>query len=123
MIKKPPFFAEASAGKEKGAWYYEIENPGYNYRITDIQCALGLSQFKKINGFIKRRREIIAIYNKAFKDIEEIIIPVEKDYIRSFWHLYPVQVQGIDRKKYLTFCKKKGLASMSTICYPSPSVL
>ncbi|GAJ24975.1 unnamed protein product, partial [marine sediment metagenome] len=49
-----------------GSWYYEMQLLGYNYRLTDIQCALGISQLKKINKFIKRRREIARKYDKAF---------------------------------------------------------
>ena len=82
IIKKP----------EKGGWYYEIKNPGHNFRITDFQCALGLSQLKKIDKFIKKRREIVTKYNKAFKDINEIITPIEKDYVKSAWHIYVIQL-------------------------------
>jgi len=77
---------------EKGAWYYEIEKPGYNYRITDIQCALGLSQFQKLETFIKRRREIVRKYNEAFRSLEELILPEEKQYVKSAWHIYAVQL-------------------------------
>ncbi len=96
---------------EKGRWYYEIKEPGFNYRITDIQCALGLSQLKKINKFLERRREIAKTYNKAFKDIKEIIPPVEKDYVKSAWHIYPIQVQGTDRKKTFESLQKKGIGA------------
>jgi len=103
IIKKP----------ENGGWYYEIENPGYNYRLTDFQCALGISQLNKINKFIKRRREIVAMYNKAFKDIKEIIIPSEKKYVKSAWHIYVIQLVlnklKVDRKKIFEELQKRGL--------------
>ncbi len=88
IVKKP----------EKGGWYYEIESPGHNYRITDFQCALGLSQLKKIDKFIKRRREIVAEYNGAFKNIKEIITPTERNYVKSAWHIYVIQL-CLDRLK------------------------
>lgn len=94
---------------EQGPWYYEIESPGYNYRITDIQCALGLSQFKKIDKFLKRRKEIAKTYNKAFRDIKKIILPAEKDYAKSSWHIYPIQAQGTDRRKFFESLQKKGI--------------
>ena len=99
IVKKP----------EQGGWYYEIENPSFNFRITDIQCALGISQLKKIDSFIKRRREIVAKYNLAFKNIKEIITPTEKDYAKSSWHLYPIQVKGLNRKKVFEYLRKKGV--------------
>jgi len=76
---------------ERGGWYYEIEEPGYNFRVTDFQCALGISQLKKINKFIQKRRKIVTLYNEAFKDIKEIIAPAERDYVKSAWHIYPIQ--------------------------------
>lgn len=94
---------------EKGGWYYEIEDIGCNYRLTDFQCALGLSQFKKIDKFLERRREIVAMYNKAFKQIKEIITPIEKDYVKSSWHIYPVQLEGINRKKIFDQLQEQGI--------------
>lgn len=89
--------------KNQGGWYYEMQTLGYNYRITDFQCALGISQFKKLESFIKRRREIVDKYNKAFKDINEIIIPFEKPDVKSAYHLYMIQLKleklNADRKK------------------------
>lgn len=103
IIKKP----------ERGSWYYEIEKPGYNYRLTDFQCALGKSQLKRINKFVKRRREIVAQYNKAFKNIEEIITPTEKKYIRAAWHIYPIQLRleklKTGRKEIFEELKRLGL--------------
>ena len=77
---------------ERGGWYYEIENPGHNFRITDFQCALGISQLKKIDKFIKKRREIVKKYNNALKNIKEIILPTEKENRRSAWHLYIIKL-------------------------------
>lgn len=103
IIKKP----------KNGAWYYEIENPGYNYRLTDFQCALGLSQFKKLNKFIQRRRKIAALYNRALKDIREIIIPAQKNYVKSAWHIYPIQLRleklKAGRREVFEFLQKEGI--------------
>ncbi|NIK12256.1 UDP-4-amino-4,6-dideoxy-N-acetyl-beta-L-altrosamine transaminase [Alkalibacillus almallahensis] len=75
-----------------GPWYYEMQFLGYNYRMTDIQAALGLSQLSKLDDFIKRRREIVAIYNEAFQDIAEIVTPFVHHDVSSSWHLYVIQL-------------------------------
>lgn len=99
--------------KEKSPWYYEIENPGFNYRITDFQCALGIAQFKKINKFIKRRREIAVKYNKAFKNIAEVILPRGKSYVRSAWHIYPLQFRleklKLNKQQLFNYFQKQGI--------------
>ena len=79
--------------RNDGPWYFEMQMLGFNYRITDFQCALGISQFKKLPGFIERRREIVKMYNDAFKDVEEIVIPYEKPDVKSSYHLYVIQVK------------------------------
>lgn len=78
---------------ELGGWYYEIETPGQNYRLTDIQSALGLSQLKKIGKFIAKRREIAKQYSRELKNIKEIILPQEKDFVKTAWHIYPIQLK------------------------------
>jgi len=83
----------------EGPWYYEMQELGYNYRLTDFQCALGLNQLKKIDRIIQRRREIVQKYNSEFKDIIEIKIP-EINPIDSnpVWHIYMIQL-NLDRLK------------------------
>jgi perosamine synthetase len=80
------------AGSE-GSWYYEIYQPGYNFRITDFQCALGISQMSKLDRFIRRRREIAARYNEAFAGIEEITTPFEDDKVKAVYHIYVIQLK------------------------------
>lgn len=79
--------------KNDGAWYYEQLALGYNYRITDIQCALGCSQMNKLEQFIARRKELVDRYNKAFENIEGITIPHQADGCNNSWHLYVIQVE------------------------------
>jgi len=82
----------------QGPWYYEMQYLGYNYRLTNVQCALGISQLKKLDKFIKRRREIVSMYNKGLKDIEEIILPFKKPDVKSSWHLYMIRLK-LDKLK------------------------
>lgn len=76
-----------------GPWYYEQLELGYNYRLTDVQSALGTSQMNKLEQFVNRRREIVASYNDKFKDLDEIITPYEAEYSNSGWHLYIIQLK------------------------------
>jgi UDP-4-amino-4,6-dideoxy-L-N-acetyl-beta-L-altrosamine transaminase len=75
---------------EMKPWEYEMQELGFNYRITDIQCALGLSQLKKLDNFIMRRKTIAQQYDKAFKNT--IIKPLYLFDNKSSYHLYVVQV-------------------------------
>lgn len=96
---------------EKGAWYYEIEKPGYNYRITDLQCALGLSQLKRLDRFIRRRRELARRYGQLLKGTKELILPTEAKGSQSAWHLYPVQIAGgaAKRRKVFDALRRRGI--------------
>jgi perosamine synthetase len=73
-------------------WYYEMQELGFNYRMTDIQAALGVSQLKKIESFIARRNEVAAYYNDAFADDERFSLPASGAGLRHAYHLYPLQV-------------------------------
>jgi perosamine synthetase len=79
--------------KDEGSWYYEQLDLGYNYRITDIQCALGISQLSKLDKFLKRRREIAEKYNEYLNDIDGIIVPEQAGLSNSSWHIYVIQLQ------------------------------
>ncbi len=85
---------EILINKDRGPpWYYEQLDLGYNYRMTDIQAALGISQLNKLNEFLERRREIANKYNNYLKDIDGIILPYQEEYAMSSWHLYIIQIE------------------------------
>ncbi len=71
-----------------GPWYYEMNELGFNYRMTDIQAALGNSQLRKLVFFKQRRREIVRRYNEAFADLPSVTIPYEAPGVDSCFHLY-----------------------------------
>lgn len=80
--------------EEKGSWYYEMVDLGFNYRITDFQCALGISQMKRLADFLSRRQEIAAIYAKAFST-DKVISPLRLvEGVGHAWHLYVVRLLG-----------------------------
>lgn len=76
---------------------YEQKYLGFNYRLTDIQASLGLSQLKKLNLFVKKRRNIASIYNQHL-DNNNLILPIEKRYAKSSFHLYVVLVNNTKKK-------------------------
>lgn len=81
-----------SLEENHGPWYYEQQYLGYNYRLTDVQSALGTSQMCKIDDFIARRREIVQLYNEKFKGLKEILTPYEASYSNSGWHIYIIKI-------------------------------
>lgn len=82
-------FMDPSAGD----WCHEMQILGYNYRITDFQCALGISQLRKLPEFIQRRRWIAELYQRSFKGNDCFDNPEEKDYAKSSWNLYPIRLK------------------------------
>ncbi|WP_048068127.1 UDP-4-amino-4,6-dideoxy-N-acetyl-beta-L-altrosamine transaminase [Methanospirillum hungatei] len=96
--------------KNEGQWYYEMQDLGYNYRITDIQCALGLSQLEKLERFVKRRNEIARMYDEAFRGNEKLVNPPKPPQnSRHAYHLYPVCFTGVDRKKIFMDLREIGI--------------
>ena len=90
---------------EFGPWYYEMQELGYNYRITDLQCALGRSQLKRLPEFITRRQQIVAQYNEALANLDWLKTPALAPWLLSdaencllktenliSWHLYTIQI-------------------------------
>jgi dTDP-4-amino-4,6-dideoxygalactose transaminase len=94
--------------KEQGPWYYEQHDLGFNYRMTDIQAALGLSQLSKLSDFIERRKQIARTYNKLLKNLN-IILPSDKQLDDSSWHLYVIQVSISDHKRIFSALRNKGI--------------
>lgn len=89
--------------KNPGPWYYEQQDLGYNFRITDMQCALGLSQLAKLDRFKTRRKEIIAAYNCGLQGIPFLEIPYESPGLDSCFHLYVLQIDfdGLGKDRLL----------------------
>ncbi len=94
---------------QEGGWYYEQLELGYNYRITDFQCALGLSQLKKLPMFLEKRREIAAYYNHMFENVPNLTIPYQVPDNDSAWHLYVIQVPAKWRKRMYDELRRAGV--------------
>jgi UDP-4-amino-4,6-dideoxy-N-acetyl-beta-L-altrosamine transaminase len=124
------FGSDEAAFIEQGTWVYEMQELGYNYRITDIQCALGRSQLKKLPAFIDRRLEIVVSYNKAFADIPWLTTPKLASWLLSeqsvdgsseghehhiSWHLYTVLIDfeavGKSRCEVMAELRDNGVGS------------
>lgn len=94
-------------------WYYEQTDLGYNYRLTDIQCALGISQMKKLPVFVARRREIVDFYNERFREVPEIKTPCESADNRSNFHLYVLlfdfERMGLSRARLMQQLRRDGI--------------
>lgn len=84
--------SDARQRQAEGQWHYEMLLLGFNYRLTDISCALGLSQMKKLEENLFRRREIAARYTAAFTDLEGVMVPAVQNNVEPAWHLYPIRL-------------------------------
>jgi UDP-4-amino-4,6-dideoxy-N-acetyl-beta-L-altrosamine transaminase len=85
--------SEARQRQEAGEWFYEMVLLGFNYRLTEIACALGLSQLERLDANVARRREIAAQYGEAFRDLPAIVIPAVREDVNPAWHLYPIRLK------------------------------
>ena len=97
----------------RGLWSYEMKDLGFNYRISDIQCALGTSQLKKLNVFLKKREKIAKSYNNHFQKVENFFIPKVKKENKHAYHLYPLRIDfnkfGINKKSLFKYLVIKGV--------------
>jgi perosamine synthetase len=92
-------------------WFYEMTELGYNYRLTDIQCALGISQLRKLPRWLERRREIAAVYLQEFKDIKGIRTLGVTSGCKHAYHLFVIEIEGgsINRNKMFVGLRKLGI--------------
>ena len=105
--------------EEAGPWAYEMTEPGFNYRITDLQCALGLSQLDRLDQFLDRRRAIVARYNEAFEELRWLQTPtIDKGHAAAdhvAWHLYAVRIDfealGATRTEVMATLRNQGIGT------------
>lgn len=87
-----------------GYWYYEIKYPGFKYNMTDIQASMGIWQLKKLDKFISKRERVARFYNKSFKDLPEVKVPLVRKYVKHARHLYSIMLDldkiKIDRDQF-----------------------
>ncbi len=101
---------EKLTNKNEGPWYYEMQHLGFNYRITDFQCALGQSQLNKAEEFIARRRSIAKRYDQAFENDCNLEIIKDGGETLNSYHLYVIKVKnGETRLKLFNFLKERNI--------------
>jgi UDP-4-amino-4,6-dideoxy-N-acetyl-beta-L-altrosamine transaminase len=92
----------------EGDWYYQQLTLGYNYRLSDLHAALGVSQLKKLDEFVKKREILVSKYNDMLAALP-LALPEKTDYANSAWHLYMVEVQRHDRKDVFDALRKRNI--------------
>lgn len=120
MTRNPHDFANrALAFDADGAanpWYYEMHEPGYNYRASAIHCALGLSQIGKLERFAARRTALVARYDKRLAPLASVVWPLgRREGCRPAWHLYVIRVDfaalGMTRAATMRALADKGIGT------------
>ncbi|HEX5450783.1 MAG TPA: UDP-4-amino-4,6-dideoxy-N-acetyl-beta-L-altrosamine transaminase [Candidatus Limnocylindrales bacterium] len=92
---------EARFRRHDGAWYHEMQSLGFNYRITDVGCALGLSQLRRLDAFLARRRAIAARYTAALATVPGLSLPAVAPDVSPAWHLYVIRTADPSRRRPL----------------------
>ncbi len=90
ITREPAEFEQSSPGP----WYYEMQLLGWNYRLTDFQAALGISQLRKLPEFIRQRRTLAELYRELLSETPHLDLPPERPYACSGYHLFPVRLKG-----------------------------
>ncbi len=93
--------AEKFVYQDEGSWHQEMQDLGYNYRITDFQCALGISQLMKVNAFVQKRRELASRYREALKKVPGLEIIDEKEGQLDSYHLFVIKVKDAKTRREL----------------------
>lgn len=120
MVRNPSIFKELTEalgedGKEN-PWYYEMQELGFNFRASEINCALGLSQLKKLDYFLTRRRLLADTYDQAIEHMSPHIRPISRvEGCQSGWHLYVVHIDfpslGLERATVMRHLAQAGIGT------------
>lgn len=94
-----------------GGWAYDIHDLGYNYRLSDIHCALGISQLEKLDGFLERRRGIARAYRERLADVEGVRLPPDADWVGHAYHLFAVRVPADRRRGIFEALREDGIGA------------
>ncbi len=100
---------------ERGSWFYEVQEPGYKYNMTDIEAALGIHQMEKVDGFRERREEIARAFDSGLGAKDAISVPPSSGSCKHAWHLYPIQLEPdllkIDRDSFIKNLRDEGIGT------------
>lgn len=102
---------DKSTRTEAAPWLSQQTEFGYNYRLSEIQCALGISQLNKLDKFIKRRTEIAERYFDGLKDVEYITLPYVHTYNKTNWYMFVIQVKNLERGNVWKILRDNGIMS------------
>ena len=110
MLRNHGISREPQTGGKEGLDYiYDVKALGRNYRITDIQCALGISQIAKLESFIDKRTQLANLYNRILKDVKSVETPVIDKDVKHAWHLYTILLKGLDKNKFFRYMRGNGI--------------
>ncbi len=106
--------SDARERQARGQWHYEMTALGFNYRISDIACALGLSQLDRLAANVERRRSIARTYVASFAGLSDLELPVIRDGVEPSWHLFPIRVRSraaFDRAQLFRALRAEGIGA------------
>jgi dTDP-4-amino-4,6-dideoxygalactose transaminase len=105
LVRNP----EAFLMTDEGPWHQEVHQVGLNYRLSDLQAALGMSQLTKLRAFKQRRAHLKATYDEAFRDVEGVDVPAQRADVDPMWHLYPLRVPMLQRREVFSVLRNAGV--------------
>jgi dTDP-4-amino-4,6-dideoxygalactose transaminase len=120
MVHDPAAFTETDQAfaPEGGAnpWYYEMPEPGFNYRASDVHCALGRSQLRKLDRFVAARRDLVAEYDRLLAPLAPLIRSIAREpSCETAWHLYVVHIDfdaaGMSRASLMRRLRERGVGT------------